>query len=60
MESLNFLRFYSRRFSETLRIEWSNAQNEFALFPHANLTSGTRSSSTSMSYMSAQQLSGPR
>ncbi|KAH8479840.1 hypothetical protein H0E87_030155 [Populus deltoides] len=59
-ESLNFLRFYGRRFSEASRIEGSNERNEFGLFPRANLTSGTSSSYTSMSYMSAQQLSGPR
>ncbi|CAK7343052.1 unnamed protein product [Dovyalis caffra] len=59
-ESLNFLRFYGRRFSEASRIEGSNEQNEFVLFPPANLTSGTGSSYNSMSYMSAQHLSGPR
>lgn len=59
-ESLNFLRFYGRRFSEASRIEGSNERNEFGLFPRANLTSGTSSSYTSMSYLSAQQLSGPR
>ncbi|KAJ6744483.1 G-TYPE LECTIN S-RECEPTOR-LIKE SERINE/THREONINE-PROTEIN KINASE SD2-5 [Salix purpurea] len=49
-ESLNFLRFYGRRFSEASRIEGSNERNEF----------GFSSSDKLMSCMSAQQLSGPR
>ncbi|KAJ6697515.1 hypothetical protein OIU85_003843 [Salix viminalis] len=49
-ESLNFLRFYGRRFSEASRIEGSNDRNEF----------GFSSSDRLMSCMSAQQLSGPR
>ncbi|KAG5223899.1 G-type lectin S-receptor serine/threonine-protein kinase [Salix suchowensis] len=49
-ESLNFLRFYGRRFGEASRIEGSNERNEF----------GFSSSDKLMSCMSAQQLSGPR
>ncbi|KAF9660891.1 hypothetical protein SADUNF_Sadunf19G0010800 [Salix dunnii] len=49
-ESLNFLRFYGRRFSEASRIEGSHERNEF----------GSSNSHNLMSCMSAQQLSGPR
>ncbi|KAF9661010.1 hypothetical protein SADUNF_Sadunf19G0023300 [Salix dunnii] len=49
-ESLNFLRFYGRRFSEASRIEGSHELNEF----------GSSNSHNLMSCMSAQQLSGPR
>ncbi|KAJ6744480.1 S-LOCUS RECEPTOR KINASE (SRK) [Salix purpurea] len=49
-ESLNFLRFYGRRFGEASRIEGSNERNEFCF----------SSSDKLMSCMSAQQLSSPR
>ncbi|GER41266.1 S-receptor kinase [Striga asiatica] len=51
VESLNFLRFYGRRFTETSRGE--EASNEFVVY-------GSTTSSNSFSYMSSQQVSGPR
>ncbi|CAA0811623.1 G-type lectin S-receptor-like serine/threonine-protein kinase [Striga hermonthica] len=51
VESLNFLRFYGRRFTETSRGEETN--NEFVVY-------GSTTSYNSLSYMSSQQVSGPR
>ncbi|GFP90617.1 g-type lectin s-receptor-like serine/threonine-protein kinase at5g35370 [Phtheirospermum japonicum] len=61
MESLNFLRFYGRRFTETSRGGGGgegNGRNEFVLYrePMTNSTSLYNS----LSYMSSQQVSGPR
>ncbi|KAF5202684.1 G-type lectin S-receptor-like serine/threonine-protein kinase [Thalictrum thalictroides] len=62
VEGLNFLRFYGRRFAEASNIEGSNVGNVFALFPQATALSGstTTGSYGSLSYMSSQQISGPR
>ncbi|XAR55592.1 Non-specific serine/threonine protein kinase [Bertholletia excelsa] len=65
LESLNFLRFYGRRFAEasTIIAEDSNSQDGFVLYPQPNvsLRSTTKSSSpASLSYISSQQVSGPR
>ncbi|KAK6128409.1 hypothetical protein DH2020_037845 [Rehmannia glutinosa] len=59
IESLNFLRFYGRRFTETSRVdEEENGENEFVLYRQQTTTS--ESSYNSFSYMSSQQVSGPR
>ncbi|PIA45038.1 hypothetical protein AQUCO_01700531v1 [Aquilegia coerulea] len=62
VEGLNFLRFYGRRFTEASNIEGSNVGNVFALFPQAMASSEstTTGSYGSLSYMSSQQVSGPR
>uniref|UniRef100_A0A2N9GNM5 Protein kinase domain-containing protein n=1 Tax=Fagus sylvatica TaxID=28930 RepID=A0A2N9GNM5_FAGSY len=62
VESLNFLRAYGQRFTETLRMQGSNEQNELGLNLHMNATSNGASSGTenSLSYITSQQLSGPR
>lgn len=57
VESLNFLRFYGRRFTETSRME----ENGVAMLYRQAMTNATSSSSyDSLSYMSSQQVSGPR
>ncbi|KAK6938437.1 S-locus glycoprotein domain [Dillenia turbinata] len=62
MESLNFLRFYGRRFAEASTIEEVNGESNVILFPQANasLASTASGSPTSFSYISSQQISGPR
>ncbi|XP_052203756.1 G-type lectin S-receptor-like serine/threonine-protein kinase At5g35370 isoform X2 [Diospyros lotus] len=62
MESLNFLRFYGRRFTEASTIEDNNWQDDYMLHPQANasLTSTKSSSPIFFSYISSQQISGPR
>lgn len=62
VQSLNFLRFYGRRrFNEALMIEGDQEVNVFELHQKTrNFSSTTSSSYNSLSYMSAQQLSGPR
>ncbi|KAL8473392.1 hypothetical protein ACS0TY_030286 [Phlomoides rotata] len=57
VESLNFLRFYGRRFTETSTME-ENGEAMLYRQPMANATSS--SSYDSFSYMSSQQVSGPR
>ncbi|MCD7447660.1 hypothetical protein HAX54_032279 [Datura stramonium] len=59
VQSLNFLRFYGRRFTEARVID--QGVNVFELHQkNRNFSSTTSSSYNSFSYMSAQQLSGPR
>ncbi|KAF8404151.1 hypothetical protein HHK36_009031 [Tetracentron sinense] len=63
VESLNFLRFYGRRFTEASMIEEHNGGSEFMLYPQANAsatTTTTSGSRASLSYISSQQVSGPR
>ncbi|KAL6957161.1 hypothetical protein U1Q18_037078 [Sarracenia purpurea var. burkii] len=62
LEALNFLRFYGRRFAEASNVEESNGQHSFMLFPQANASATcTKSGSPSnLSYISSQQVSGPR
>ncbi len=62
VRSLNFLRAYGQRFTETLRMQGSNEQNELGLNLHMNATSNGASSGieNSLSYITSQQLSGPR
>ncbi|KAJ8541699.1 hypothetical protein K7X08_002515 [Anisodus acutangulus] len=62
VESLNFLRFYGRRFAEASTMEEAGGQTDLMLYPQAN-TSHTTSRSVSIayfSYISSQQISGPR
>lgn len=58
VESLSFLRFYGRRFTEASMIESGNRQSDVMLYPQANAT--VSESHTFFSYMSSQQISGPR
>ncbi|KAL0332600.1 UNVERIFIED_CONTAM: G-type lectin S-receptor-like serine/threonine-protein kinase [Sesamum calycinum] len=60
MESLNFLRFYGRRFTEasTLEENMNSEQNQLMLYRQP--TTNSNSSYNSFSYMSSQQVSGPR
>ncbi|XP_022766356.1 G-type lectin S-receptor-like serine/threonine-protein kinase At5g35370 [Durio zibethinus] len=61
VESLNFLRFYGRRFTEASTIDEENRQGEFMLFQQADAShSSTAGSNTCLSYVSSQQISGPR
>ncbi|CAA3021787.1 G-type lectin S-receptor-like serine threonine-kinase At5g35370 [Olea europaea subsp. europaea] len=60
IESLNFLRFYGRRFTEASRLEENNEQNEVILYRQPLGNSSTTGSYNSFSYMSSHQLSGPR
>ncbi|KAF9687236.1 hypothetical protein SADUNF_Sadunf02G0072600 [Salix dunnii] len=62
IESLNFLRFYGRRFTEASMIGEGNEQSDIILYPEAN-TSANRTANGShacFSYISSQQISGPR
>ncbi|XP_065630722.1 G-type lectin S-receptor-like serine/threonine-protein kinase At5g35370 [Quercus suber] len=61
-ESLNFLRFCGQRFIEESRMEGSNEQKDLGLYPDINATSNSAAgvSYNPMSYISSQQLSGPR
>lgn len=60
MESLNFLRFYGRRFAEESRLEERSERNELRMYRQTQpMTNGT-SSDDSFSYISSQQVSGPR
>ncbi|GLT53214.1 hypothetical protein SLA2020_265010 [Shorea laevis] len=58
VESLNFLRFYGRRFTEISTIEGSDGQNEFDI--NTTSQSATSGSYNSLSYISSHQVSGPR
>ncbi|CAK7347020.1 unnamed protein product [Dovyalis caffra] len=62
LESLNFLRFYGRRFTEASMIGEENEQSNIILYPEANTfaTSTTNGSHARFSYISSQQISGPR
>ncbi|XP_043714715.1 G-type lectin S-receptor-like serine/threonine-protein kinase At5g35370 [Telopea speciosissima] len=62
LESLNFLRFYGRRFTEASMIEGSNGVNAIRPYPqgYTGLTSNSSSSYPSLSYISSQEVSGPR
>ncbi|OIT22045.1 g-type lectin s-receptor-like serinethreonine-protein kinase [Nicotiana attenuata] len=61
VQSLNFLRFYGRRFTEASMIEGDQEVNVFELHQqNRNFSSVTSSSYNSFSYMSSQQVSGPR
>ncbi|XP_026445838.1 G-type lectin S-receptor-like serine/threonine-protein kinase At5g35370 [Papaver somniferum] len=54
--SLNFLRFYGRRFTESSVLAGSN--NVFTIYEQVNTASP--STATNSSYLSSQQISGPR
>ncbi|XP_009800813.2 G-type lectin S-receptor-like serine/threonine-protein kinase At5g35370 [Nicotiana sylvestris] len=61
VQSLNFLRFYGRRFTEASMIEGDQEVNVFELHQqNRNFSTTTSSSYNSFSYMSSQQVSGPR
>ncbi|XP_073293727.1 G-type lectin S-receptor-like serine/threonine-protein kinase At5g35370 [Primulina huaijiensis] len=59
IESLNFLRFYGRRFTEESRLGEDNEQNQQRLYRQPT-GANTSSSHNSLSYMSSQEVSGPR
>ncbi|KAL5567411.1 hypothetical protein UlMin_030575 [Ulmus minor] len=58
--SLNFLRFYGRRFSEASQIEETRNEEESEFVVLKSSTDNTRGSYNSLSYVSSHQLSGPR
>ncbi|CAN4089936.1 unnamed protein product [Withania somnifera] len=61
VQSLNFLRFYGRRFTEASMIDEDKEVNVFELHQQTrNFSSTTSSSYNSSPYMSSQQVSGPR
>lgn len=62
IESLTFLRFIGRRFSEASTIEVVGGEDGVPLYPRANTyhTSTRSCSHHSFSYISSQQVSGPR
>lgn len=62
IESLNFLRFYGRHFAEASTLEEPGGWNDDILHPEANLshTSSRSISNAHFSYISSQQISGPR
>ncbi|XP_062097281.1 G-type lectin S-receptor-like serine/threonine-protein kinase At5g35370 [Humulus lupulus] len=62
LECLNFLRFYGRRFTEASVMEEVTEQNDTDLHPPANVSSTSSMSDARyyFSYVSSQQISGPR
>ncbi|GKV37651.1 hypothetical protein SLEP1_g45651 [Rubroshorea leprosula] len=60
MESLNFLRFYGRRFTEASMIEEQDKQSNIMPHQHAVTATSITGSFTGFSYISSQQISGPR
>ncbi|KAK8552258.1 hypothetical protein V6N12_040865 [Hibiscus sabdariffa] len=63
VESLNFLRFYGRRFAEASMEENRQSDDQFMLYRPENSTRSSivsTGSNTYFSYMSSQQISGPR
>ncbi|KAJ7965602.1 Receptor-like protein kinase like protein [Quillaja saponaria] len=58
MESLNFLRFYGRRFTEASMITEENEHNDSLMHHQAN--NFTSASQIYFSYISSQNISGPR
>ncbi|KAL5982484.1 hypothetical protein ACLOJK_016557 [Asimina triloba] len=56
--SLNFLRFYGRRFTEPSTLD-GNTQHLYRL-GNTSLTSSSSGTQASLSYLSSQQVSGPR
>ncbi|KAI4337786.1 hypothetical protein L6164_016161 [Bauhinia variegata] len=61
IESLNFLRFYGRRFSESSIIAEGN-EDDSMMYPRFNISASTirSGSQTGFSYISSQNISGPR
>ncbi|CAK9325452.1 unnamed protein product [Citrullus colocynthis] len=60
-ESLNFLRFYGRRFTEASTIQEEGYQNGSVIYSPTNALPSCMSGSNYLfSYMSSQQISGPR
>lgn len=61
LESLNFLRFYGRRFTEASMIAEATEKNDTELYPLKASSPSTASESHAyFSYVSSQQISGPR
>ncbi|GAB4844877.1 hypothetical protein Ancab_038269 [Ancistrocladus abbreviatus] len=62
LESLNFLRFYGRRFAEASMIEEDREQSDCLLYQQTKASSSNTSSGShsSLSVISSQQISGPR
>ncbi|XP_022885832.1 G-type lectin S-receptor-like serine/threonine-protein kinase At5g35370 [Olea europaea var. sylvestris] len=62
IESLNFLQFYGRRFTEASMVEETGVQDGVTLYQESNAshTSTKTVYGTRFSYVSSQQISGPR
>ncbi|KAL8133765.1 G-type lectin S-receptor-like serine/threonine-protein kinase At5g35370 [Apium graveolens] len=62
LASLNFLRFYGRRFAESSAVEQSSGKDSVTLFPKEDnsRSRANSASNTYFSYISSQQVSGPR
>lgn len=60
VESLNFLRFYGRRFTEPAMVEGGGENGFLYRIGTTSLTSSSSGVHASMSYLSSQQVSGPR
>ncbi|KAH7534098.1 hypothetical protein FEM48_Zijuj04G0201200 [Ziziphus jujuba var. spinosa] len=62
IQKLNFLRSYGRLFTEASKMEAFSKQNEFEMFTKFDtmFNSGTSGSYNSLSYISSQDVSGPR
>ncbi|XP_057769095.1 G-type lectin S-receptor-like serine/threonine-protein kinase At5g35370 [Salvia miltiorrhiza] len=60
LESLNFLRFYGRRFMEASTLGDGTEANEFMLYRQPTSNTSSTVSYNSFSYMSSHQVSGPR
>ncbi|KAF7829858.1 G-type lectin S-receptor-like serine/threonine-protein kinase [Senna tora] len=60
IESLNFLRFYGRRFTEASMIAEENENDSMLHQPPQESTPTTSGSQTAFSYVSSHDISGPR
>ncbi|XP_058097174.1 G-type lectin S-receptor-like serine/threonine-protein kinase At5g35370 [Magnolia sinica] len=60
VESLNFLRFYGRRFTEPTMLDGNVANGYLYRLGNSSLMSSSSGTHTSISYLSSQQVSGPR
>ncbi|KAL1536327.1 G-type lectin S-receptor-like serine/threonine-protein kinase [Salvia divinorum] len=60
MKSLNFLRFYGRRFAESSTVSERTEPNQLMLYRQPTSSTSSTASYNSFSYVSSQQVSGPR
>ncbi|KAG6394759.1 hypothetical protein SASPL_145349 [Salvia splendens] len=60
LKSLNFLRFYGRRFAESSTMSEGTQPNQLMLYRQPTSSTSSTASYNSFSYVSSQQVSGPR
>ncbi|XAR62602.1 Non-specific serine/threonine protein kinase [Bertholletia excelsa] len=60
LESLNFLRFYGRRFAEASTIEENSGEEELMLYPQGIPSLASKQNALNFSFLPSQEVSGPR